>query len=118
MKRAVSPALTLLFLGCAAAALASDTIPSAAAESPVTFAKDVAPILYNRCVGCHRAGEVAPMPLVTFEDARPWAKSIKRRVTAREMPPWGADPRFGTFKDDQSLTDAEIQTIARWVDAG
>jgi hypothetical protein len=58
------------------------------------------------------------MALLTYEDARPWAKAIKQKVIRREMPPWGADPRFGTFKDDQSLTAAQIQTIASWVDAG
>lgn len=118
MKRTVTPVLTLLVFGIAAVASASDSARGAAPGSAVTFTRDVAPILYKSCVGCHRAGEVAPMALLTFEDVRPWAKSIRRKVTAREMPPWGADPRFGTFKDDQSLSDAQIETITRWVDAG
>jgi len=88
------------------------------AASPPTFTKDVAPILYNSCVGCHRPGEVAPMSLISYEDVRPWAKSIRIKVASREMPPWGADPHFGTFKDDRSLSDEQIDTIARWVDAG
>jgi len=103
-----------VFFALAALTLAA---PSARAATP-TFTKDIAPILYNRCVTCHRAGEVAPMALLSYEEVRPWAKAIKRKVESREMPPWGADPRFGKFKDDQSLTAAEIETIAKWADAG
>ncbi|HMF94516.1 MAG TPA: cytochrome c, partial [Vicinamibacterales bacterium] len=121
MRQATISALTILLLGSwTLTGRASDGVPGARADSDsaVTFAKDVAPILYARCIGCHRAGEVAPMSLVTYEDVRPWAKSIRRKVTGREMPPWGADPRFGTFKDDQSLSDTQIETIATWVDSG
>ncbi len=91
--------------------------PSGAAP---TFSKDVAPILQRSCQSCHRPGAVAPMSLLTYQDARPWARSIKTKVTAREMPPWHIDRHIGItkFKDDPSLTDAEISTIARWVDAG
>ena len=115
MTRTIGPVLVVV-----AAFVISPGAASAAAapETPVTFTKDVAPILYKSCVTCHRAGEVAPMSLLTYDDVRPWAKSIKRKVVAREMPPWGADPHFGTFKDDQSLTTGQIETIARWVDAG
>ncbi len=89
------------------------------AASPPTFNADVAPIVYAKCVGCHRSGAVAPMPLVTYEDVRPWARAIKARVMAREMPPWFADRRFSrALKNDPSLSDAEIDTIAAWVDAG
>jgi len=121
MRKATILALSILLLGSwTLAGRASDVVRAAGTDtdSGVTFAKDVAPILYSRCIGCHRTGEVAPMSLVTYEDVRPWAKSIKRKVTGREMPPWGADPRFGTFKDDQSLSDGQIETIAKWVDAG
>lgn len=85
-----------------------------------TFTKDVAPILQRACVTCHRPGEIAPMSLVTYEEARPWARSIKTRVASREMPPWHIDRHIGIqqFKDDPSLTDDEIATIVRWVDAG
>src|SRR5262245_9595772 len=88
--------------------------------SQVTFTKDVAPILQRSCVTCHRPGEVAPMSLVTFEDVRPWARAIKTRVTAREMPPWHIDRNIGLqqFKDDPSLTDDEIALIGKWVDGG
>ena len=93
-------------------------LTDAASAAPPTFTKDVAPILYNSCVTCHRPGEVAPMSLLTYQDVRPWARSIRTKVVAREMPPWGADPRFGTFKDDRSLSADQIDTIVKWVDAG
>jgi hypothetical protein len=88
--------------------------------STVTFTKDVAPILQKSCQNCHRPGAIAPMSLLTYQDARPWARSIKQKVTAREMPPWYIDRHIGIskFKDDPSLTDAEIATIVKWVDAG
>ncbi len=89
------------------------------AQSPPTFNQNVAHILYDKCVSCHRPGEVAPMSLVTYEDTRPWARAIRTRVAARVMPPWFADPRFGrAFVNDPRLTDAEIQTIVAWIDGG
>jgi hypothetical protein len=86
----------------------------------VTFAKDVAPILQKSCQNCHRPGSIGPMALLTYEDARPWARSMKDRVSRRQMPPWHVDKTVGIhkFKDDPSLSDAEIQTIVSWVDAG
>jgi hypothetical protein len=95
-------------------------LPSAvaAADTPVTFTKDVAPILYKSCVECHRPTMFAPMSLMTYEETRPWARSIKQRVVARVMPPWGADPAHGVFKNNPSLTPQEIDTISAWVDAG
>jgi hypothetical protein len=101
--------------------LASVVSAGAAAAAPgvtPTFTKDVAPILHKRCVECHRQGEVAPMSLITYEQARPWAKAIRTKVINREMPPWHADPQFGTFKDDRRLTQQEIDTIAAWADGG
>jgi copper type II ascorbate-dependent monooxygenase-like protein len=91
--------------------------PLVAAAGP-TYSKDVAPILFANCVACHRAGEVAPMSLLTYEQVRPWAKSIKSKVVAREMPPWNADPQYGKFANDKSLTAAQIATITSWVDDG
>ena len=88
-----------------------------AADTP-TFSKDIAPILFDKCSACHRPGAMAPMSLMTFEDARPWARAIKIKVTRREMPPWGADPAVGRFRNDPSLTQTQIDTIARWADAG
>ena len=87
-------------------------------EADPTFAKDVAPILFERCVVCHRPGEVAPMSLTSYETVRPWSRAIKAKVESREMPPWHADPAFGRFRNDRSLTHDEIDTIVRWVDAG
>ena len=75
---------------------ASVTASLALAQTP-TFQKDIAPILQEHCQSCHRSGEIAPMPLLTYSDARPWAKAIKTAVLARKMPPWYADPHYGTF---------------------
>lgn len=86
--------------------------------SEVTFAKDVAPILYENCVYCHRPGEIAPMSLLTYKDARPWARAIKREVLQRRMPPWKADPHFGEFSNDKQLRERDIQTLAAWADGG
>jgi hypothetical protein len=84
----------------------------------VTFNKDVAPILHARCISCHRPGEVAPMSLRTYDEVRPWARAIKQKVTAREMPPWFADAAPGVFSNDPRLSQEQIDTIARWVDDG
>ena len=97
--------------------------PSLAADpttGPMTFSKDVAPILQEKCQQCHQPNSIAPMSLITFQDARPWARSIKQRVITRQMPPWHIDPSVGVheFKNDMSLTDGQIDTIVRWVDAG
>jgi len=89
-------------------------------QKTVTFSKDVAPILQRACQNCHRPGAIAPMSLLTYEDARPWARAILQKVTRREMPPWYIDKNIGIhkFKDDPSLTDDEIATIAQWVENG
>ncbi|HYL37011.1 MAG TPA: cytochrome c [Bryobacteraceae bacterium] len=86
----------------------------------VTFAKDVAPIFQAKCEECHHTGTAAPMSLATYEEVRPWARSIKERVVKRYMPPWHIDKSVGIqeFQNDRSLTDEQIETIARWVDSG
>jgi hypothetical protein len=91
---------------------------AAAQEAAPTFTRDVAPILHQRCAGCHRQGEVAPMPLMTFRDARPWAAAIREKVLSRAMPPWHADPQYGIFRNDLRLTEREIGTIVDWVNGG
>src|SRR5947209_2503957 len=91
--------------------------PVLTASTP-TWSKDVAPIVFQRCVECHRAGEVAPMPLTSYQEARPWAKSIRERVLVGAMPPWLADPAHGSFRNDRRLSDSEIQTVRTWVDDG
>src|SRR5512147_2728697 len=94
--------------------------PHVASTAPVgtTFTKDIAPILYKNCAGCHRPGEIAPMSLLDFESARPWAKAIRQAVLSRKMPPWFADPQFGAFANDSRLSDQEISEIKAWVDGG
>jgi hypothetical protein len=88
--------------------------------APVTFTKDIAPILQHSCQSCHNPGGIGPMPLMTYEQVRPWARSIRNRTSRREMPPWFVEKQIGIqrFKDDESLSDREIETITRWVDAG
>lgn len=112
----------LLGITAAAGALCAIVVFGVSANAPsptVNFARDVAPILYNRCIECHRPGEIAPMSLVTYQDARPWAKSIKQRVVERSMPPWSADPSHaGKFANDPSLSQKEIDTITAWVNGG
>jgi hypothetical protein len=96
-------------------------IEAAHAQAPqVTFAKDVAPILQRACQNCHRPGNIGPMPLLTYQEVRPWARAIKQQVVQRDMPPWFEDRAVGIqkFKNDPSLGDQEIATIAKWVDAG
>jgi len=118
----VSAARWGVALACAAGVSVSAQQPSAGTGSttPVTFTRDVAPILYRSCVVCHRPGSIAPMSLIKYEEARPWARSIKARTSSREMPPWYVERNVGIqkFKDDPSLSEAEIALISRWVDAG
>jgi hypothetical protein len=85
---------------------------------PPTFTKDVAPILQKHCQTCHRPGEAAPFSLLTYEDARPWAATIKMVVTQRIMPPWFADPEYGHFANQRSLSADEIRTLVMWVNGG
>jgi len=98
------------------AAFAAD----AGTASAPTFARDVAPIFQQKCQACHRPDSIAPMSLVSYEDARPWARSIRTRVAARQMPPWHLDKTVGIqhFENDASLSDRQIDTILKWVDAG
>lgn len=91
---------------------------SAASKPEVTFSKDVAPIFYAKCVSCHRPGEIAPMSLMTYKEARPWAKAIKEKVVRGEMPPWHADPYHGSFKNDRRLSKTEEEAIVSWVEEG
>src|SRR5438132_8575165 len=94
--------------------------PALATVRPVTCSKDVAPILQAKCQECHQPNSIAPMSLITFEEARPWARSIKDRVATRQMPPWHIDRGVGVqkFKNDMSLSDDQIDTIVSWVDQG
>src|SRR3989442_12550840 len=101
--------------------LASPQFLSAeSANTTITFTKDIAPILQEKCQACHRPDSMAPMSLVTYEDVRPWANALRELVLTRQMPPWHIDKTVGIqkFKNDRSLSDAQIDTIVKWVDAG
>ncbi|HMG35869.1 MAG TPA: hypothetical protein VKM94_18180 [Blastocatellia bacterium] len=106
----------MILMVAAPAAFVSRTNEAAS----VTFTKDVAPIVFNKCASCHRPGEVAPMPLTSYKEVRPWSKAIKEAVIQHAMPPWFADPQTSTlkFSNDRRLSQQEIDTIVAWVDAG
>jgi hypothetical protein len=89
-----------------------------ASAANVTYYKDVAPIVQNRCQECHRPGEVAPMSFMNYDQVRPWAKAMKTAVLTKKMPPWSADPHYGKFSNDRSLSQAEMDTLVAWVDGG
>jgi hypothetical protein len=110
----------LALTGAVALATVTAGAQQARPQTNLTFTKDVAPILYKSCVRCHRPDEIAPMSLTSYSEVRPWAQAIKTRVTKREMPPWFLDKTIGIqkYKNDPSLTDAEIDTISKWVDGG
>lgn len=91
---------------------------AAPASSGVTYYKDVAPVLQSRCQECHRPGEIGPMSFMTYDEVRPWAKAMKTAVLTKKMPPWSADPHYGKFSNDRSLSQAEMDTLVAWVDAG
>ena len=91
---------------------------ASAVAAPPTYYKDVLPVLQSRCQECHRPGEIGPMPLETYEQARPWAKAIKAAVASRKMPPWFADPHYGQFSNDRSMSTTEIDTLVAWADGG
>ncbi len=112
--------LSLLFatVGLISLTFAASGSANSPTKREVTFSKDVAPILFKNCVECHRANEAAPMSLMSYKEARPWAKSIKEKVITREMPPWHADPHFGEFSNDRRLSQKDVDTIAAWVDGG
>ena len=107
---------TLAIANAAPAPTGDKTAPA----RPVTFTKDVAPILQRACQSCHRPDNIAPMSFLTYKNTRPWARAIKEKTVRREMPPWFIDRNIGIhqFKDDPSLTDQEIATLAAWADTG
>jgi hypothetical protein len=101
----------LLILSAVAAAFA-------ATPQDVTFHKDIEPILQARCQTCHRPGEAAPMSLLTYQEARPWAKAMRQAVLTRKMPPWFADGAHGNFSNDRRLPQTEIDRLVAWADGG
>jgi mono/diheme cytochrome c family protein len=124
--RALASLLTLALAAGASPALAANPAAADAPEgAPVTFHRDVLPILQENCQNCHRhggdnyTGMVAPMSLLTYDEVRPWAKSIAKQVQAKTMPPWFAAPEFhGVFSNERTLTQAQIDNVVRWVESG
>jgi hypothetical protein len=104
---------TILSLVTLAGSLTAASNPSA-----VTFNKQVLPLLQKRCQNCHRPGEAAPFSMLTYQDARPWAKAMKEAVLTKKMPPWFADPAYGHFSNDRRLAPEEVNTLVSWVDQG
>jgi hypothetical protein len=109
-----------LVIICALVTFSTATAWAQSSPPAPTFTKDVAPILQAKCESCHRANSIAPMSLVTYEETRPWVRSIRTRVAARQMPPWHIDKTVGIqhFQNDRSLSESEIDTILRWANAG
>lgn len=107
-------------IGALAAGASILSLPAFAQETRpvVTFNKDVLPILQRNCQSCHRPDQIGPFSMLSYKEARPWAKAIKAAVISRTMPPWFADRRYGHFINDRSLKQAEIDTITAWVDSG
>jgi len=121
MRHASIPcALWITLITFLAAAVAPRAAVSADTAAVPTFTRDIAPIFQDKCESCHRVNQMAPMSLVTYEEVRPWARSIAARVGGRQMPPWHIDRTVGIqkFKNDRSLSDDQVETIARWVAAG
>src|SRR5215471_4280680 len=100
----------ILCMSAAYAALTTSPAP--------TFSKDVLPVLQNNCQSCHLPGEASPMSFLTYEQTRPWAKAIKAAVASKKMPPWFADPHYGKFANDRSLSQADADTLVAWADGG
>src|SRR5207253_85415 len=113
-------AVLIVMMSAVTTAGAQTSVNVAATQGQVTFAKDVAPILQQKCQECHQPNSIAPMSLITYQEVRPWARAIKERVAARQMPPWHIDRSVGVqkFKNDMSLTDQQVNTIVTWVDGG
>src|SRR3954471_22420611 len=115
-RRTISALIPAALL--ATAVFSGSSLNAQSRTATPTFTKDIAPIFYKNCVSCHRPGDVAPMSLVDYRSARPWAKAIQASVVTRKMPPWFADPRYGHFANDARLSSQEIETIKAWVSGG
>src|SRR5678816_2740241 len=111
---------TIGALAMSAALMAPSAVLAADAPKTPTFTKDIAPIFQEKCEACHRPDSIAPMSLKTFSEVRPWVRSIKSRVEARNMPPWQIDRSVGVqkFKNDRSLNDDQYATVMKWIEAG
>jgi mono/diheme cytochrome c family protein len=118
MRRAMTFSVMLIAVTAIILVALSSISASTGAKKEVTFNKDVAAIFYKNCAECHRANDIAPMALMTYKEARPWARSIKEKVATREMPPWSPDPKYGDFTNDHRLAQKDVDTIVAWVDQG
>jgi copper type II ascorbate-dependent monooxygenase-like protein len=116
MKKTVL--ILLAFTFCFALALVGSNTVSGSNKASPTFSKDIAPIFYKNCIGCHRPGEIAPMSLMTYKEVRPWAKSIREKIASREMPPWHLDSQYGKWENDRRLSQKEIDAVVAWIDDG
>jgi len=110
--------MKLGFLFAVVSAGAAFAAPASKGTALVTYNKDVLPILQNRCQTCHRPGEIGPMSFLSYKETRPWAKAIRAAVASKKMPPWFADPRYGHFANDRSMSKQEIETLTAWADSG
>ncbi len=110
VQRVIAIAVIIVGLSLMPAFAATDATP--------TYNENVGQILLDSCASCHRPNQIAPMSLLTYSETRPWARAIKSQVVKRNMPPWFADPQYGHFKNDSSLSKSEIATIVAWVDSG
>jgi mono/diheme cytochrome c family protein len=117
-KNLIAAAAPLLVIGASAVVRLAAQSPAPVEAGAPTYSRDVAPIFFKNCTNCHRPGEIAPMSLLTYGDARPWAKAIATQVSRGTMPPWHADPAHGEFLNDRRLSAAEKATILKWVSAG
>lgn len=108
--------MRIVVAGLTFAALA--TAANTSSTSQPTFYKDALPVLQKNCQTCHRPGEAAPMSFLTFESTRPWAKAIKAAVVSQKMPPWFADPHYGKFANDRTMSESDVKTLVAWVDGG
>ena len=118
MRKWIAAAAGILGVAIVGASAPSAQYAAKPTAGVPTFNKDVAPILYKNCVTCHRPGEIGPMSLLTYKDARPWAKSIRDEVADGVMPPWHADPKHGKFANDRSLTAEQKDILAKWANGG
>jgi hypothetical protein len=118
MKRTSGLMAAGVWLGAVMTVVGDGGKLKAQAPEAATFYRDVLPILQKNCQDCHRPGQIGPMALITYDQTRPWARSIKAKVLAREMPPWFADPQYNHFANDRRLKERDIATIASWVDGG
>ena len=118
LKELLIPTLLMALATTGLIAVTRSANPGTSVQKEVTYSKDVARIFYQRCAECHRPNDIAPFSVLTYKEVLPWAETIREKVRAREMPPWHADPRYGKFLNDRTLSTEEIETITNWVAQG